>query len=83
LAPPLLHAQSGQFFCHFGDKVLRKATLAASLLVMGISTLLISLLPSYASWSVWATICLCLLRFGQGIGLGGKWGGAALLALRR
>jgi metabolite-proton symporter len=67
-------------FGHFGDKVGRKATLAASLLVMGISTLLIGLLPSYASWGVWAPICLCLLRFGQGIGLGGEWGGAALLA---
>lgn len=67
-------------FGHFGDKVGRKATLAASLLVMGISTLLIGMLPSYASWGVWAPICLCLLRFGQGIGLGGEWGGAALLA---
>lgn len=67
-------------FGHFGDKVGRKATLAASLLVMGVSTLLIGLLPSYASWGVWAPICLCLLRFGQGIGLGGEWGGAALLA---
>jgi metabolite-proton symporter len=67
-------------FGHFGDKVGRKATLAASLLVMGISTLLIGLLPSYDSWGVWAPICLCLLRFGQGIGLGGEWGGAALLA---
>lgn len=67
-------------FGHFGDKVGRKATLAASLLVMGVSTLLIGLLPSYASWGVWAPICLCVLRFGQGIGLGGEWGGAALLA---
>ncbi len=67
-------------FGHFGDKVGRKATLAASLLVMGVSTLLIGLLPSYAIWGVWAPICLCLLRFGQGIGLGGEWGGAALLA---
>ena len=67
-------------FGHFGDKVGRKATLAASLLVMGVSTLLIGLLPSYASWGVWAPISLCLLRFGQGIGLGGEWGGAALLA---
>lgn len=67
-------------FGHFGDKVGRKATLAASLLVMGVSTLLIGILPGYASWGVWAPIFLCILRFGQGIGLGGEWGGAALLA---
>jgi MFS family permease len=67
-------------FGHFGDKVGRKSTLAASLLVMGVSTLLIGLLPGYASWGVWAPILLCVLRFGQGIGLGGEWGGAALLA---
>ena len=67
-------------FGHFGDKVGRKTTLAASLLVMGVSTLLIGLLPGYASWGVWAPILLCVLRFGQGIGLGGEWGGAALLA---
>ena len=67
-------------FGHFGDKVGRKATLAASLLVMGISTLLIGLLPGYASIGTWAPIILCILRFGQGIGLGGEWGGAALLA---
>ncbi len=67
-------------FGHFGDKVGRKATLAASLLVMGASTLLIGLLPSYAAIGTWAPIILCVLRFGQGIGLGGEWGGAALLA---
>jgi len=67
-------------FGHFGDKVGRKATLAASLLVMGFSTLCIGLLPSYAAIGIWAPILLCILRFGQGIGLGGEWGGAALLA---
>jgi metabolite-proton symporter len=67
-------------FGHFGDKVGRKATLAASLLTMGISTLLIGLLPDYATIGIWAPILLCVLRFGQGIGLGGEWGGAALLA---
>jgi metabolite-proton symporter len=67
-------------FGHFGDKVGRKSTLAISLLVMGISTLLIGLLPSFATWGIWAPILLCILRFGQGIGLGGEWGGAALLA---
>ena len=67
-------------FGHFGDKLGRKVTLAASLLVMGTSTLLIGLLPSYEVIGTWAPILLCVLRFGQGIGLGGEWGGAALLA---
>ncbi len=67
-------------FGHFGDRIGRKATLVASLLVMGGSTLLIGLLPGYAALGAWAPILLCLLRFGQGIGLGGEWGGAALLA---
>ena len=67
-------------FGHFGDKVGRKATLAASLLLMGISTLLIGLLPGYDALGIWAPIALCILRFGQGLGLGGEWGGAALLA---
>jgi len=67
-------------FGHFGDRIGRKATLAASLLVMGVSTMLIGCLPGYASIGTWAPILLCLLRFGQGIGLGGEWGGAALLA---
>ena len=67
-------------FGHFGDKVGRKATLAASLLVMGLSTLLIGLLPGYDTLGFWAPLLLCVLRFGQGVGLGGEWGGAALLA---
>lgn len=67
-------------FGHFGDKAGRKTTLAASLLVMGISTLLIGLLPGYDTLGFWAPLLLCVLRFGQGIGLGGEWGGAALLA---
>ena len=67
-------------FGHFGDRIGRKSTLVASLLLMGISTTLIGLLPGYASIGVWAPILLCLLRLGQGLGLGGEWGGAALLA---
>jgi metabolite-proton symporter len=67
-------------FGHFGDRIGRKTTLVASLLVMGISTTLIGLLPGYATLGAWAPALLCLLRFGQGIGLGGEWGGAALLA---
>jgi len=67
-------------FGHFGDRIGRKATLVASLLVMGISTTLIGVLPSYEMVGWVAPALLCLLRFGQGIGLGGEWGGAALLA---
>jgi metabolite-proton symporter len=67
-------------FGHFGDRIGRKATLVTSLLVMGISTTLIGVLPGYDSIGAWAPVLLCLLRFGQGIGLGGEWGGAALLA---
>lgn len=67
-------------FGHFGDRIGRKATLVASLLVMGISTTLIGFLPGYNLIGAAAPVLLCLLRFGQGIGLGGEWGGAALLA---
>lgn len=67
-------------FGHFGDRVGRKATLVTSLLVMGISTTLIGVLPGYDEIGSLAPVLLCLLRFGQGIGLGGEWGGAALLA---
>ncbi len=68
-------------FGHFGDRVGRKSTLVASLLVMGGSTTLIAFLPTYAQAGWVASLLLCLLRFGQGLGLGGEWGGAALLAV--
>ncbi|MEY5007068.1 MAG: hypothetical protein RL764_384 [Pseudomonadota bacterium] len=67
-------------FGHFGDRVGRKSTLVASLLIMGLSTFLIAFLPSYAVIGWVAPALLCVLRFGQGFGLGGEWGGAALLA---
>ncbi|OIV36470.1 MFS transporter [Mangrovactinospora gilvigrisea] len=67
-------------FGHFGDRVGRKATLVASLLTMGVSTLLIGVLPGYGSIGVAAPLLLCVLRMGQGLGLGGEWGGAALVA---
>ena len=68
-------------FGHFGDRVGRKSTLVASLLLMGGSTIAIALLPTYAMAGWIAPFLLCLLRFGQGFGLGGEWGGAALLAV--
>src|SRR6187402_3121486 len=68
-------------FGHFGDRIGRKTTLVAALLTMGISTVVIGLLPTYASVGVLAPILLAICRFGQGLGLGGEWGGAVLLAI--
>ena len=67
-------------FGHFGDRKGRKATLVAALMTMGPSTVAIGLLPGYASIGITAPILLALFRFGQGLGLGGEWGGAVLLA---
>jgi metabolite-proton symporter len=68
-------------FGHFGDRIGRKATLVAALLTMGISTVAIGMLPTYATIGVAAPALLSLCRFGQGLGLGGEWGGAVLLAV--
>jgi metabolite-proton symporter len=68
-------------FGHFGDRVGRKATLVAALLTMGVSTVAIGALPTYASVGVVAPVLLALCRLGQGLGLGGEWGGAVLLAI--
>ena len=68
-------------FGHFGDRIGRKRTLVVALLTMGISTFVIGTLPSYASIGLAAPLLLALCRFGQGIGLGGEWGGAILLAV--
>ncbi|MET0336304.1 MAG: MFS transporter [Caulobacter sp.] len=68
-------------FGHFGDRVGRKSTLVASLLLMGGSTVAIAFLPTYAMAGWIAPLLLCMLRFAQGLGLGGEWGGAALLAV--
>ncbi|WP_109464557.1 MFS transporter [Albibacillus kandeliae] len=67
-------------FGHFGDRIGRKTTLVAALLTMGISTVIIGFLPTYAQIGVWAPALLALCRFGQGFGLGGEWGGAVLIA---
>jgi metabolite-proton symporter len=68
-------------FGHFGDRIGRKKTLVAALLTMGLSTFIIGVLPGYAAIGVLAPLLLALCRFGQGIGLGGEWGGAVLLAV--
>jgi MFS family permease len=67
-------------FGHFGDRIGRKATLVAALMTMGPSTVAIGFLPTYQSIGIVAPILLALFRFGQGLGLGGEWGGAVLLA---
>jgi len=77
LARPLGSA----LFGHFGDRVGRKATLVAALMTMGISTVAIGLLPTYHTIGLAAPLLLALCRFGQGLGLGGEWGGAVLLAI--
>src|SRR5213082_487794 len=68
-------------FGHFGDRIGRKTTLVAALLTMGMSTVGIGLLPTYDTIGVAAPLLLALCRFGQGLGLGGEWGGAVLLAI--
>jgi metabolite-proton symporter len=68
-------------FGHFGDRIGRKTTLVAALLTMGFSTVAIGLLPGYATLGLVAPALLALCRFGQGLGLGGEWGGAVLLAI--
>jgi MFS family permease len=68
-------------FGHYGDRMGRKTTLVAALLTMGMSTVVIGLLPTYESIGLLAPVLLALCRFGQGLGLGGEWGGAVLLAI--
>ena len=68
-------------FGHYGDRIGRKRTLIGALLTMGVSTFLIGVLPTYQTIGVAAPLLLALCRFGQGIGLGGEWGGAVLLAV--
>ncbi len=77
LARPL----GAALFGHFGDRLGRKSTLVASLMLMGGSTVAIAFLPTYAQIGWIAPLLLCVLRFGQGLGLGGEWGGASLLAV--
>lgn len=71
----------GIVFGHFGDKIGRKTMLLTTLIMMGIPTVLIGLLPTYESIGYWATFCLVVLRFIQGMAMGGEWGGAVLMAV--
>ncbi len=77
LARPL----GGAVFGHYGDRVGRKAMLVWSLMIMGVATTLMGLLPTYATIGVWAPVLLVVVRFAQGIGVGGEWGGAVLMAV--
>jgi metabolite-proton symporter len=71
----------GVVFGHYGDRLGRKAMLVYSLVIMGVATFLIGLLPTYDSIGIWAPVLLVVLRCAQGIGVGGEWGGAVLMAV--
>jgi metabolite-proton symporter len=71
----------GIIFGHYGDRIGRKTVLVLTLLIMGIATFLIGLLPSYETAGIWAPVLLLVLRVFQGIGIGGEWGGAVLMAV--
>lgn len=71
----------GVVFGHYGDRVGRKNVLVVTLLLMGLATFAIGLLPTYGAIGVWAPVLLVALRFLQGLGLGGEWGGAVLMTL--
>jgi MFS family permease len=68
-------------FGHWGDRIGRKATLIATLLVTGLSTVAVGLIPTYASIGIWGAVLLTIIRLIQGIGVGGEWGGSVLLAM--
>jgi metabolite-proton symporter len=68
-------------FGHYGDRIGRKATLIATLMLMGTATFLVALVPTYASIGIWGAVILTILRFVQGIGVGGEWGGSVLLSM--
>jgi MFS family permease len=68
-------------FGHYGDRIGRKSTLIATLMLMGIATFLVALVPTYASIGIWGAIILTVLRFIQGIGVGGEWGGSVLMSM--
>jgi MFS family permease len=68
-------------FGHYGDRIGRKSTLIATLMLMGVATFLVALVPTYASIGIWGAVLLTVLRFVQGVGVGGEWGGSVLLAM--
>jgi metabolite-proton symporter len=68
-------------FGHYGDRIGRKSTLIATLLLMGLATFAVALVPTYASIGIWGAVALTVLRFVQGVGVGGEWGGSVLLSM--
>jgi metabolite-proton symporter len=68
-------------FGHYGDRIGRKSTLIATLMLMGVATFLVAFVPTYASIGVWGAVILTVLRFVQGVGVGGEWGGSVLLSM--
>ncbi len=68
-------------FGHYGDRIGRKSTLIATLLLMGLATFAVALVPTYASVGVWGAVLLTVLRFIQGVGVGGEWGGSVLMSM--
>jgi metabolite-proton symporter len=68
-------------FGHYGDRIGRKATLIATLMLMGIATFLVALVPTYDSIGIWGAVILTVLRFVQGVGVGGEWGGSVLMSM--
>src|ERR1700675_3453490 len=68
-------------FGHYGDRIGRKAALVATLLLMGIATVLVGFVPNYSQIGIWGAVLLTILRFIQGVGVGGEWGGSVLLSM--
>src|SRR5499427_4945152 len=68
-------------FGHYGDRIGRKSTLIATLLVMGLATFAVAFVPTYASIGIWGAVLLTILRFIQGVGVGGEWGGSVLMSM--
>src|SRR5438045_6348675 len=68
-------------FGHYGDRIGRKSTLISTLMLMGIATFLVGLVPTYASIGIWGAVILTVLRFVQGVGVGGEWGGSVLMSM--
>src|ERR1700761_6158471 len=69
------------FFGHYGDRIGRKSTLIATLMLMGTATFLVAFVPGYETIGIWGAIILTVLRFLQGVGVGGEWGGSVLLSM--
>src|SRR5437870_9878454 len=68
-------------FGHYGDRIGRKSTLISTLMLMGVATFLVALVPTYETIGIWGAVILTLLRFIQGIGVGGEWGGSVLMSM--